>query len=915
MTSRADFKYRAFISYSHSDQAWAAAFHKAAEQFRIPRELVGKDARYGPVPKSLFPIFRDRDELPTSSNLNDAIKMALKDSLYLVVVCSPDAAKSLWVSQEILEFKRLGRSERILPVIVAGEPNASDRGTPELEAFPEALRFDLDADGGLSDVRVEPVAADARPEADGPVDARLKLIAGLLGVNFNDLKRRELVAARRRARIAQGIAGGMAALAIAAGFFAFRSEMQRREIAQQNTALLLRESRLLARDAEVQAAAGEGAGAAATALRALPLNMEAPERPVAPEAIGALTNAVRSPMRGIELQGPARSNMKRVHISPDDRSALIVGDQRVAELWNLEGPLKPVTVSQSTADATSALFREEDGRRRVLMWGTIGPGSVSLYEEKGPEMELLYTDGPKALAGRSVLSEGDELAFLVSKTGELASLDKIELKFSSIADTDPNMGLEKYFGLVVRRHPDVDASRIVATHPDRQLVLLHEADDTLVVAALDKNSRQKANAPSLKGPLKAGFSADGESIVVFAPDLTPAIYERPNRAFLLRTDGKKPPIPLDMRGDYRCGQVGGEPRFRDLDGAIVASDKDQSGVCVWDGASGRLLDRVPIPKLAPSHRLKISPRGRWALSFKAEVPAGLWSTERLLRFDTSATAQTFEAVRYCEGEFGTHPCPIVPAAGVKIGEGDVGRPGEIVYQGAQRETRWGALYPSSFTHAGPLLSPSGRYLAVIALPAKRSGDPQKDSGSAVGLLDLETRKVVCRSELTSEELRDLRDAFVFDTGPSVFLEKARGLGAPFMAQVPCVSGASGPLHWWFRHERNGDTGVASLFRDARLSRDGSRLLTLANDETWRLWDVASGLELTRGRTTGLVSRFDETPDGRLAMVALESDEGDAWERLALPPETGDFVASVRRRLPATMRGNGERAAAKGEEGR
>ena len=58
----------------------------------------------------------------------------------------------------------------------------------------------------------EPIAADARREGDGRENAKLKLIAGLLGVGYDTLKQRELAARRARARIwATAIAAVMVA--------------------------------------------------------------------------------------------------------------------------------------------------------------------------------------------------------------------------------------------------------------------------------------------------------------------------------------------------------------------------------------------------------------------------------------------------------------------------------------------------------------------------------------------------------------------------------------------------------------------------------------------------------------------------------------------------------------------------------
>jgi hypothetical protein len=65
------FKYKAFISYSHRDRKWGKSLHKALENYQIPKQLVGKQGRDGVVPVTLFPIFRDSEELPLSSDLNE----------------------------------------------------------------------------------------------------------------------------------------------------------------------------------------------------------------------------------------------------------------------------------------------------------------------------------------------------------------------------------------------------------------------------------------------------------------------------------------------------------------------------------------------------------------------------------------------------------------------------------------------------------------------------------------------------------------------------------------------------------------------------------------------------------------------------------------------------------------------------
>lgn len=199
-------KYHAFISYSHADESWGSWLHRSLETFRTPKGLVGGPTNRGEtVPARVFPIFRDREELPTSADLGKTIQTALNESRYLIVICSPAAARSRWVNEEIKSFRRLGRSNRILALIVDGEPNAADGKPgidPKLECFPQALKHPLGADGELNLAEfAEPIAADVRPGKDGKQDGLLKLLAGLLGVNFDDLKRRDEIRRRKRQRV------------------------------------------------------------------------------------------------------------------------------------------------------------------------------------------------------------------------------------------------------------------------------------------------------------------------------------------------------------------------------------------------------------------------------------------------------------------------------------------------------------------------------------------------------------------------------------------------------------------------------------------------------------------------------------------------------------------------------------------
>jgi hypothetical protein len=216
-------KYWAFISYSHKDALIADWLHKRLETYRVPSSLVGTPSRDGSVPARLIPIFRDREELPTSSQLGDNLQKSLEQSRYLVVICSPAAAQSRWVEEEIRAFKKWHGRDRIIALIGSGIPNASDGPSTDAECFPYSLRFE--GDGAESTpVRVEPIAADLRPGGDGRQRAGLKIVAGLLGVGFDDLYQREKRREHRR-RLWTGAIAAAALLILAAIYLSFRKEM------------------------------------------------------------------------------------------------------------------------------------------------------------------------------------------------------------------------------------------------------------------------------------------------------------------------------------------------------------------------------------------------------------------------------------------------------------------------------------------------------------------------------------------------------------------------------------------------------------------------------------------------------------------------------------------------------------------
>jgi hypothetical protein len=163
-------RYRAFISYSHADSRFAAWLHRRLEAWKL-----ADGAR-------LAPIFIDRAELAAGPDLSAQVRAALAGSAALIVIASPAARASRWVSQEIALFRELHPESPVLAALIEGEPD---------EAFPELL---LSRQGAA----IEPLAADFREGRDGKRLGLLKIVAGLTGQPLDRVVQRDAQARQRR---------------------------------------------------------------------------------------------------------------------------------------------------------------------------------------------------------------------------------------------------------------------------------------------------------------------------------------------------------------------------------------------------------------------------------------------------------------------------------------------------------------------------------------------------------------------------------------------------------------------------------------------------------------------------------------------------------------------------------------------
>jgi len=283
-----DTHYHAFISYRHhpEDIKVAEQIHKGLEHYNIPKAIRKRT-------DGKLRLFRDKEELPITSNLTDDITRALRGSDFLIVICSTHTRESQWVQREIEVFLQTHDHNRVLTVLVDGE-NPYD-------IIPTILCNKTQTDpqtGEVTQVPIEPLSCDWRVGRRKARREELpRLAAALLGCGYDELRQRERQYRTRRL-IAVFSAALVAALALT-GYVVYNSmqiQKANEQLEDANNRLTdaniriqnnleeaqYNQSQYLASTSQQQLEAGDRMLAMALALEALPAY--AGERPYVAQA-------------------------------------------------------------------------------------------------------------------------------------------------------------------------------------------------------------------------------------------------------------------------------------------------------------------------------------------------------------------------------------------------------------------------------------------------------------------------------------------------------------------------------------------------------------------------------------------------------------------------------------------------------
>ena len=332
-----NYKYDAFISYRHSelDQFVAEKIQKYLEEFKLPKNVKGKS---GLKKTKIQRVFRDKEELTITNNLEDPIVQALKGSEYLIVICSPRIKESVWCRKEIEKFIQYHGRNKILTVLIEGEPG---------ESFPEELLYEEEMvkENGVETIyrkEIEPLAADIRAKSRRQMCTLLKtellrVIAPIFGLEYDDLRQRHRERKVKRVLTATVAAAGLGlAVGVAGVASAMVINSQKDKITVQNEKLLQYQAENLSEKALEYLELDRRQDAINTALASL-TEFEGTKMPYTAMGRLALTQALRVYDIGTNNKAQnqllAQANIRNMQLSPSGKYVMALDKTKKMYVW------------------------------------------------------------------------------------------------------------------------------------------------------------------------------------------------------------------------------------------------------------------------------------------------------------------------------------------------------------------------------------------------------------------------------------------------------------------------------------------------------------------------------------------------------------------------------------------------------
>jgi len=528
-------EYFAFISYKSEDVEWATWLQHELEHYHLPASFNGRTD----VPQELRPVFRDIDEL-SAGNLPEQIKQALANSQNLIVICSPQAAESPWVNQEVETFISLGRTDRIFPFIVEGN-------APSMFFPPALLNLPKNEERLGGDVSKK-----------GRDAAFVKVVAGMLGIGFDSLWNR---------------------------YEKEKAEEERKQ-REQRDRLMISQSRFLSEKANSLVEEGDSYTARLLAMEALPVDLNNPNRPYVIEAEIALRKASQS--NTAILRGHT-DKVTSISLNSDGHLIASASFDGTIRLWDTETgqTVKELPIKKMPLFAVSF---SQDGQYIAYAYAANEDSSIYIWNLNSNSLQCLLKGHESVTRSISFSHDGSSLV-TASKDGTVRIWDISHGKCRKVLRDDGKFMLSAVFSpddsciaaasydkcvriwsavsgkLVCKLEGHTDIVTNVSFSPDGRMLASGSEDNTICI--WDTNTWECKMV--LKGHnrfvLSTAFSPDSQFLVSGSLDGTIRFWEM-------------------EEGQCLCALKGHTDRVNTVlfnpEGQLVISSSDDATIRIWE---------------------------------------------------------------------------------------------------------------------------------------------------------------------------------------------------------------------------------------------------------------------------------------------------------------------------------------------
>ena len=894
-----DFKYRGFISYSYKDKDWGVWLHKALEKYPIHKKLVGVETAIGKTPKRLGRIFRDEDELGSVHDLGKKVETALKGSDTLIVICSPNSANSEWVNNEINYFKSLNRTTRVLALIVDGTPHSGD---PETECFPEALKSNPVGSPA------NPLAVDVRKY--GKDDSVIRLVSGILEIDYDDLKQRDEQRRREDLRKAQALfAGGLVLLASAlgAGYLALQGFAT---LAHKNSDIIAREAKAIFENV----GQGDMTTSLLMALQADPLaNRDPVRRHFAPKtgyaiALARMVGAQTHNRMSLVLKGHLRK-VTSVAYAPGGKTLITGSEDGHTIIWDastgealtlLKSDIGPVTSVAYAPDGKTLatgferwdtgtyhgvntsnvviIWDAKTGKRLTELKGHIGPVTSVAY---APDGKTLVTGSRDNTAIIWDAKTGVALTTLTGHTNAVYSVsyapDGKTLVTGSRDETaiiwDAKTG--KALTTLTGHTRDI---RSVAYAPDSKTLVTGSSDNTAIIWDAKTGKALTTLEGHIRDVNSVSYAPDGKTLATGAGS---RFGSSPGDIAII-WDAKTGKALATLKGHAEgVNSVAYSP-----DGKRLVTGSDDKLAKIWDASTGRALTTLK-GHTEGVNSVAYSPDGKRLLTGSDDKLAKIWDTST----GEALTSLTGHRAHVKSVSYAPDGQTLVTTDGwddtAVIWDANTGEALTIL-------TKQTAFFERSFSSVAyapdgkTLVAGSDRYAVIwdtktggeplTRLKVTHSGPVHNDEVTSVAYAP-DGKTLVTGSMDRTAIIWDVRTEEALTTLKGHINDVISVSYAPDGQTLVTGSGDRTAIIW---DAKTGEaltklTGHTGSFWSVAYAPDGKTLVTGSTDDTAIIWDVRTGEALnTLIGHKGDVRSVVYSPDGKTLVTGSGDDTVKIW---------------------------------------